>query len=237
MKGIVLAGGLGTRLYPITKIMNKHILPVGDKPMFYHPLLTLVASGIKEIAVVSGPPFGDQVKRLIKYLPSWRGGRIIYVEQKTAAGMPDAISKCKKFADGDSLIVIAGDNIYGGNFKSEIKSFKTGALSFLREVNDPERFAVPVYDRRGKLKGMIEKPRYPESNWIISGPHLFDRDVFDLITKLKPSARGELEIADLNMLYLNKGLLKLKKRSDYWLDLGTFESLAQGTRFKLEEKK
>ena len=127
MRGIVLAGGLGTRLYPTTRVVNKHILPIGDKPMFYHPLLTLVASGIKEIAVVSGPPFGNQIKELLKYLPVDKNVRVAFIEQMKPAGMPDGILSCTSFIKNESVMVIAGDNLYGDDFKKEVKDFRNGA--------------------------------------------------------------------------------------------------------------
>lgn len=232
MKGIVLTGGLGTRLYPVTRVVNKHILPVGDKPMFYHPLLTLVASGIKEMAVVSGPPFGDQIKELLKYLPVDKKVQITYVEQPAPAGMPDGIFRCAGFVKNDPVMVIAGDNLYGGDFKNEVKNFKTGALSFLRRAENTQRFGVAVYDVDGSLMGLIEKPENFKTKWAVSGPHLFDNQVFKLIKKLKPSARGELEITDLNSEYAKMGLLKLVKRVDYWQDMGTFDSLINAGQYK-----
>ena len=237
MKGIVLAGGLGTRLDPITRVVNKHVLPVGSKPMFFHPFQTLVASGIREIAVVSGPPYGAQVKELIKYLSLPLQIRVAFVKQTSPKGMPDAILKCKKFVGDDSVIVIAGDNIFGGNFKKEVGAFKKGAVSFLRKVNDPSRHGVPSYDGAGKLQGIIEKPKNPATNWVVCGPHIFDKMVFNHINKLKPSARGELEIAELNGLYIKLGLLKLVKKTDYWLDLGTFDSLVKGNQYAERNKK
>lgn len=231
MKGIVLAGGLGTRLYPTTRVVNKHILPIGDKPMFYHPLLTLAASGIKKIAVVSGPPFGNQIKELLKYLPVDKDVHVTFIEQTKPAGMPDGILSCAGFIKDESVIVIAGDNLYGADFKKEVKDFRNGALSFLRKVGDAQRFGVAIYDVDGKLMGLIEKPENFKTEWAVSGPHLFDNQVFKLIKKLKPSTRGELEITDLNSEYAKMGLLKLIKRADYWQDMGTFNSLIEAGQY------
>lgn len=232
MKGIVLAGGLGTRLYPTTRVVNKHILPIGDRPMFYHPLLTLVSSGIKEIAVVSGPPFGNQIRDLLKYLPIDDSVHVSFVEQMKPAGMPDGILSCAGFIKNESVMVIAGDNLYGDGFKKEVKDFRNGALSFLRKVGDAQRFGVAVYDVDGKLMGLIEKPENFKTEWAVSGPHLFDNQVLKMIKKLKPSARGELEITDLNSEYAKMGLLKLIKRTDYWQDMGTFNSLLDASQYK-----
>ncbi len=225
MKGIVLAGGLGTRLNPVTKVLNKHILPVDDKPMFYHPLGTLIRSGIKQVAVVSGPPFGNQIRELLRYFPFPETVKSIYIDQPSPAGMPDGIMRCKAFVQKESVIVIAGDNLYDLDFTTEIKNFSSGALSFLRKTSDAHRFGVPIYDIDGKLIGIVEKPINLVSEWAVTGPHIFDNRVFDMIGNLKPSDRRELEISDLNFEYIKLGQLKLVKRSDYWVDMGTFESL------------
>lgn len=229
MKGIVLAGGLGTRLHPFTKILNKHVLPIQTKPMFFYPLQTLIDSSVKEIAVVSGPPFGYQVKELLKYFKTPKDTKIHFILQKKPTGMPDAINKCKKFIGNDSVIVVAGDNIFEGFYTKEVKSFKTGAVSFLRKVSDPTRFAVPKYDKSDRLVKIIEKPKKASSNLAITGPHIFDQNVFKFIKSIKPSKRGELEITDLLALYLNSNNLKLVKRDDYWLDVGTFEAFSKAS--------
>lgn len=230
MKGIVLAAGLGTRLYPVTKVVNKHILPVYNLPMFFWPIKNLIDSGIKDIAVVSGPPFGKQIKKLINDFSKPSYVNIKYILQEKPFGMPDAINKCKNFAKKDSVIVFAGDNYYDNNFLKEIKIFRNGSISFLRKVKDPQRFGVPMY-KSGKLIKIIEKPKKFISNWIISGPHLYDNNVFEHIKTLTPSKRNELEITELNNMYLNNGNLKLIKRFDYWNDLGTFKSLVETNKF------
>lgn len=235
MKGILLTAGLGTRLYPITRFINKNLLPVGSSPMFFHPLQTLINSGIREIAIVVGPPHGHQIKKILEYLPLPKEVKIVYVNQFQPKGMADAINKCRRFSAGDSIIVIAGDNIYENNFKQEIANFKTGALSFLRKVPDPQRFGVPVYNPKKKLIRIEEKPKNPETNWAVTGPHLFDRSVFDLIPKLKPSKRGELEISELISLYIQKDTLSLVKRKDFWTDAGTFESLMKANNYFLKK--
>lgn len=224
MKGILLAGGLGTRLYPATRVANKHTFLLYDRPMFFWPLKTLIDSGIKEITVVSGPPFGNQIKKLIGHYPKGKGIKIHYAWQSTPRGMPDAMAKAKRYCKNSNVVVIAGDNYYERDFKKEVESFKKGALSFLRKVKDPERYGVPVFKNK-KLIGIEEKPKKPKTNWVITGPHLFDKNVFKYIKSLKPSARGELEITELNQIYLNNSSLKLAKRSDNWGDTGTFDSL------------
>jgi len=231
MKGIVLAGGLGTRLNPLTKLLNKHVLPVYDKPMFYYSLQTLVESGTKQIAVVSGPPFGAQIKELLKHFRFPKDCRTFFIDQPTPAGMPDAIRRCKTFAGKEPVMVIAGDNIYERGFAEETRSFTGGAVSFLRRTDDANRFGVPIYDIDGKLIGIIEKPVNIVSDWVVTGPHIFDNRVFHLIDNLRPSSRGELEIADLNIEYLKLGSLKLVKRFDYWSDVGTYDSLLSASLY------
>lgn len=229
MKGILLAGGRGTRLYPITKVINKHLLPVYDKPMIYFGLKTLVDSGIREVAVVQGPPFGDQVKIVVEELKFKI--RVVYVYQPKSMGMPDAILRCQRFTDGESIIVVAGDNLFGKDFKKEVSEFKNGAVGFLRQVRDPGRFGAPVYNKKGELVAIKEKPKNPQTNWVVTGPHIFDNQVFDLIKTLRPSARGELEISELNNLYLKQGQLKLVKRRGFWTDVGTPNSLLKASNF------
>lgn len=225
MKGLLLAGGAGTRLSPVTKVINKHALLVWNQPMFFYPLQTLIFSGIKDIAIISGPPYGYQIQKLMQYLPIKKGVRLTFVEQPTPAGMSDAILRSRKFTNGQSIMVCAGDNYYDENFKSEVSSFTTGAVSFLRKTTEPTRFAVPKYDYLGKLLSIEEKPNKSRSGWVVAGPHLYDNNVFKMIEKLKPSNRGELEITDLNTEYLKLGQLRLIKKSDYWSDMGTFTSL------------
>lgn len=223
MIGILLAAGAGTRLRPITKVCNKLILPVFNQPMIFYPLTTLLNSGIKEIAVVVST-HKEQIQEIIEEFPQYARLKISFVVQHKLLGMADAIRCTKSKVGGESIFVIAGDNLYQDDFKEEVRSFKNGALSFLRKVKDPHRFGVPVYKGKELVK-IIEKPENPKTNWVVTGPHLFDSNVFSYIKALKPSSRGELEITDLNGQYIEKGLLKLKKRQDYWTDAGTFDSL------------
>lgn len=229
MKGILLTGGLGNRLKPVTKIINKHALPVYNKPMFYWPLQTLISSGIGEIAVVSGPPLGKQIKTLLKYFQS-EGVYIKFFEQKKPLGIPNAIYTCRNFIRNNKVIVIAGDNIYMDSYEDKIKTFKFGALSFLRKVNDPERYAVPIY-KKNLLVDIREKPKKTSTNWVVTGPHIFDEKVADLIKRLELSPRGEYEIADLNKLYLQNNKLELVRRKGKWFDVGTFNSLTEAASY------
>lgn len=224
MIGILLGGGFGTRLSPITKVVNKHILPVLDRPMIYYPLQTLVDSGITKIVVVCGHPFEKQIKTIVKYFPDIKKISCSFVNQAQPLGMADAIKRCEKVVSSDSVMVIAGDNIYEQGFQKEVASFKKGAMSFLRRVKDPSRFGIPVYEGK-KLIKIEEKPKNPQTNWVVTGPHFYDNQVFKLITTLKSSRRGELEITDLNNKYVQEGSLILKKRQDWWIDAGTFDAL------------
>ncbi len=237
MIGILLAGGAGTRLFPVTKIVSKFVLPVFDRPMIFYPLQTLVDSGITKIIIVCRSTFQNQIKSIVKYFLTQKKISFIFINQSKTLGMADAIKRCKKVVGTDNIMVIAGDNIYEHDFKEEVNNFKKGALSFLRKVKDTERFGVPIYEGK-KLIKIIEKPKNPLTHWIVSGPHFFDSDVFKYIETLKPSERGELEITDLNSRYINQGLLKLKRRRDCWTDAGTFDSLLEaGIKVRRNSKK
>lgn len=224
MIGILLAGGYGTRLSPITKIVSKHILPVFDRPMIFYPLQTLVDSGITKIIVVCGNPFEKQIKTIIEYYPGIEKIKCSFIKQPAPLGMADGIKRCQKIVGSDSVMVIGGDNIYEKDFTKEVIEFTEGAMSFLRKAADPSRFGVPIYEA-GKLIKIVEKPTNPQTNLIVTGPHFFDENVFKYIKTLKPSPRGELEITDLNNKYMQLGELVLKKRRDFWIDAGTYESL------------
>lgn len=237
MKGIVLTAGIGTRLYPITQFINKNLLPVGNKPMFLHPLQTLIDSGITEIAVVIGPPHGKQIKQILKDISLPKTVKIVCINQPEPKGMSDAIGRCRKFVNNHNVMVVGGDNIFGDNFIKEVATFMDGAISFLRNVPDPQRFGVPVYDDKNKLIKIEEKPKYPKTNWIVSGPIILDNKAFDFIDKLKPSPRGELEITDLYSFYIKDNKLRLIKRKDFWIDAGTFESLAEANHYLFKKNR
>lgn len=225
MKGIVLAGGLGTRLYPITKLVNKHLLPLYDRPMYYWPLQTLIDSGITQIVVVSGPPHGDQIKESLKYFPKKENIRLTFVYQQKPLGIPDAIYKCKKFIGVDSFTMLVGDNLFSGNFKKEVQKFNGGAVAVIRKVKDPQRFGVVKFDRKNRIETIVEKPQKFISSWAVGAPYIFDNSAFEKIKKLVPSKRGEFEIVDLLKLYIKDNNLRFYKKSGVWIDAGTPESL------------
>jgi len=224
MKGVIIAGGLGTRLYPLTFATNKHLLPVYDRPMIFYPIQTLVKADVSEILVVTGGPHAGDFLQVLKNGQEFGIKHLEFAYQEGEGGIAAALSLAEDFACGDSLTVILGDNTTDANISREVKNFQEGALIFLKEVPDPERFGVAVF-KKDKLVGIEEKPKKPKSNLAVTGLYLYDKTVFNKIRQLKPSARGELEITDLNNLYLAEGRLDWAKLSGFWHDAGTFETL------------
>lgn len=228
MKGIILAGGLATRLYPLTHATNKHLLPVYDKPMVFYPIQTLVNAGIKDILiVVSGPHAGDFIK-VLKNGKEVGLNHLEYAYQENPqGGISDALSLAEEFADGGAVTVILGDNTTDANIKEAVANFKSGALTFLKKVDNPGRFGVAVFDPAdpNKLVGLEEKPTSPKSNFANTGLYIFDKRCFEFIRSLKPSGRGELEVVDLQNKYIEIGEMNWVELAGYWLDAGTFESL------------
>ena len=227
MKGVVLAGGKGTRLLPLTKITNKHLLPVHDRPMIFFPLETLRQSGISEILVVTDPQFLAEFKKVVGKFP---GVRISFALQKKPDGIAGALRLAEKFAAGESLAVILGDNIFESSFARDVREFESGAKVFLKKVPDPERFGVAEI-RGSRVVGIVEKPRLPKSDLAVVGLYFFDKNVFDIIRKIIPSRRGELEISDVNNFYIARKSLIFSRIKGFWKDAGTIESLAEATKF------
>ncbi|OGY21679.1 MAG: spore coat protein [Candidatus Woykebacteria bacterium GWB1_45_5] len=227
MKGVILAGGLGTRLYPLTHATNKHLLPVFDQPMVYYPIQTLVRADIKNIMVVTGGPYAGDFIRVLQNGEDFGVEHLEYAYQEDGeGGIADALRLCEDFADGEGITVILGDNCTDANISKEVKNFKGGALIFLKEVPDPRRFGVPVFDKSGKkIIKIEEKPKDPKSNYAVTGLYVYDNKVFGYIRKIKPSRRGQLEITDVNNLYLKAGKLDWSVLRGFWSDAGTAESL------------
>ena len=227
MKGVILAGGTGSRLYPLTKVTNKHLLPVYDKPMIYYPLQTLIDAGIKDVLIVSGP---DHAGHFVNLLGSGKefGIKLSYEIQDEAGGIAHALSLAEDFADKESVVVILGDNIFED--KLEINDFKKGARIHLKEVDDPQRFGVAELAGK-KVIGIEEKPKKPKTKYAVTGLYIYDAEVFNIIKTLKPSTRGELEITDVNNAYIKKGLMEEKIVKGFWSDAGTFDSLFRATKF------
>ena len=232
MKGVILAGGTGSRLYPLTKVTNKHLLPVGRKPMIFYPIAKLTACGIEEILIVTGL---DHMGDIVNLLGSGKEFkcRFTYKVQDEAGGIAQALALAEDFTRDDQLIVILGDNIFQDDFKPFAKKFssqKKGARLLLKEVEDPERFGVVEFEE-GRIIGIEEKPKKPKSQFAVTGAYFYDPQVFSLIRKLKPSHRGELEISDVNAAYLKSGILEYDILSGWWSDAGTFESLERASLF------
>lgn len=227
MKGVVLAGGLGSRLYPLTKITNKHLLPVYDKPMIYYPIQKLVQAGVKDIMLVTGGNSAGDFLRLLANGKEFGLSHMNYAYQEGEGGIAAALLLAEDFADGDRIVVILGDNIFEDNIRVYVENFKkqkAGARILLKKVSDPERFGVPVFRGQNIIK-IVEKPKQPASPYAVTGIYMYDAEAFDYIKKLEPSKRGELEISDVNNRYLSKGKLEYDLLKGYWTDAGTFESL------------
>lgn len=228
MKGIILSGGKGTRLYPLTKVTSKQLLPIYNKPMIFYPLEVLLKAGIKDILVIVAP---DHCGDYMKLLGSGKefGCKFTYEIQDEPKGLPEAFIIGESFMDNDSVTLVLGDNIFENDFTNAITSFKTGAKIFAKEVEDPERFGVVKFDETGKALQIVEKPTEFVSKYAIPGLYIYDNRVVEVAKKLKPSSRGELEITDLHNWYLEKGELMVEKITGEWIDAGTFESLYKAT--------
>ncbi len=235
-KGIILAGGIGSRLHPLTRVISKQLLPIFDKPMIYYPLSTLMLAEIKEIAIISTPLDLPKFKKLLGSGKKW-GLKLTYLEQKKPNGIAEAFILAEKFIKDSPCCLILGDNIYhGNNFSKILKEADNdyeNSTVFTHQVKDPERFGILNLDNKGRPAQIIEKPKSPKSNLAITGLYFFPKDVCSKAKKLKPSKRGELEISDLNQSYIKDKKLKVKmlNRGFTWLDTGTFDSLLEASNF------
>jgi len=227
MKGVILAGGLGTRLFPLTRVTNKHLLPVFDKPMIFYPIQTLVNAGLTDILLVTGGQDAGDFLRLLGNGKDFGLKHINYTYQEGEGGIADALRLAEYFAAGEKICVVLGDNLIEGNIVAARDAFERqerGAHIILKEVPDPQRFGVPVF-QNGRIIRVEEKPKVPKSSYAVTGIYFYDFTVFDRIKRLKPSGRGELEITDINNLYLEEGTLTHSILEGWWTDAGTFESL------------
>ena len=227
MKGVILAGGLGKRLEPLTRITNKHLLNIYNKPMIYYPIQTLVDAGIKDIMIVTGGNNAGDFLRLLGNGQEFGLKHINYTYQRGEKGIADALSLAEHFADGQKIVVILGDNVIEKSIKKYVERFEKqpeGARILIKQVPDPERFGV-VELKDKKIVSIVEKPRKPKSNYIVTGIYMYDAQVFDIIRTLKPSERGELEITDVNNTYLKKGQLHYDILDGFWTDCGLPETL------------
>ncbi|HDX9591107.1 TPA: NTP transferase domain-containing protein [Bacillus pseudomycoides] len=228
MKGIILAGGTGSRLYPITKVTNKHLLPVGRYPMIFHAVYKLKQCNITDIMIVTGK---EAIGDIVKFLGSGAEFEVelTYKVQEKAGGIAQALGMCKDFVAKDHMVVILADNVFSDNMKGYVEKFqqqKQGAKILLKKVDNPSRFGVPLI-QNGRIIKIEEKPEHPQSSYAVTGIYMYDANVFPMIEKLNPSERGELEVTDLNNCYLEKGLLTYDIMTGWWTDAGTHTSLHQ----------
>ncbi|MCM8816417.1 MAG: sugar phosphate nucleotidyltransferase [Candidatus Omnitrophica bacterium] len=227
MKGVILAGGLGTRLYPLTKVTNKHLLPVYDRPMIFYPLETLVKAGIRDIMVVTGGTSAGDFLRLLENGKDFGLEHLTYAYQEGEKGIAHALGLAEHFAGGEKLVVMLGDNIIEKDITKEVEIFQKqekGARILLKEVDDPQRFGVAEI-KDGRIIRIIEKPAEPPTRFAVTGIYMYDSQVFEFIKNLKPSSRGELEITDVNNRYIEKGEMTYGILEGWWTDAGTFNSL------------
>ena len=243
VKGIILAGGAGTRLYPLTKITSKQLLPVYNKPMIFYPLSVLIDTGIKDVMIITTKEDQENFKKLLGYGDDW-GINIDYIIQKKPEGIAQSLIICEEWINDSSVALILGDNLFFGPDFNELiidAIYKNqGATIFCIESNTPKRFGVIEFDEKSNILSIEEKPEEPKSNWIVTGLYIYDNNASSLADTLKKSTRGEYEITDLNMIYLNNNKLNVKKLdSNYsWLDTGTFDTLLEASNYvkNLEKK-
>lgn len=236
MKGIILAGGLGTRLQPMTRITNKHLLPVFDRPMIYYPLQCLIQAGIQDIMIVTGGNHAGDFLRLLKNGKEFGLKHLNYTYQEGEGGIAEALGLCEHFADGEPICVVLGDNLIEGNIVGTVQRFQEqggGARIILKDVPDPERFGVAELDGDRVLR-IVEKPKEPKGSLAVIGIYMYDARVFDIIKTLKPSNRGELEITDVNNRYAEWGELRYEILDGWWTDAGTVESLHRASNMVAE---
>ncbi len=238
MKGIVLAGGTGSRLFPLTKITNKHLLPIYDKPMIYYPIQTLVDAGITDIMVVTGGKNSGDFLRLLANGKHFGLKHISYTYQEGEGGIADALNLCEHFSDGQKICVVLGDNIIEKNIHAAVDSFRAqekGARILLKEVTDAERFGVAEF-QGDRIVGIEEKPARPKSNHAVTGIYMYDETVFEKIKTCKPSGRNELEITDVNNAYIQEGTMTFSFLDGWWTDAGTFESLLRAANLVAQSR-
>ena len=238
MKGVVLAGGLGTRMLPLTRVTNKHLLPVYDKPMIYYPLEKLVEAGIRDIMIVTGGNSAGDFLRLLRNGKELGVRDLRYAYQEGEGGIAEALGLARDFADDQRICVILGDNIFKDSLKPGVRRFAhqpQGARLFLKQVPDPERFGVPTL-RGERITEITEKPKRPKSRFAVTGVYMYDARVFEIIPALKPSKRGELEITDVNNAYIREGTMQYEKLRGWWTDAGTIETLHRASSYVARDR-
>jgi len=236
MKGVILAGGLGSRLLPCTKITNKHLLPVYDRPMVHYPLRCLVSAGIDEVMLVTGGSFAGDFLQLLGNGREFGLKDLHYTYQEGEGGIADALRLAEDYAEGDRIVVVLGDNIVERSIRPAVDAYRdqgAGARILLKRVPDPERFGVPVFEG-GRIVRVEEKPKQPKSDFAVTGIYFFDHQVFEMIKQLRPSDRGELEISDVNNMYLERGQMEWSELEGWWTDAGTWPSLLKASNLVAE---
>ncbi len=236
MKGIILAGGTGTRLLPLTAVTSKQLLPIYDRPMIFYPLNTLIKAGIKDILIIVSPEHSGSFLNLLGSLFRKFGVNLSFVVQKSPRGLAEAYILAEDFLDGEASTLVLGDNIFEDDFTEAIKTFEKGGRVFAKEVSDPKRFGVVEFGADNKVLSIEEKPETPKSSYAIPGVYIFDRRAVEVAKELNPSARGEVEITDVQKFYLDKGELDVRVISGAWFDTGTHESLFEASTFAREKK-
>lgn len=238
MKGVVLAGGLGTRLRPLTLATNKHLLPIYDQPMIFYPIQTLIKAGITEVMVTTGGSHAGHFLGVLKNGKELGLTHLEYAYQEGEGGIPAALALAEEFVGNDSVCVILGDNTTDADISPVVKNFNGGAIIFLKEVPDPQRYGVPQFDFNDQTKiiRIEEKPKEPKSNYASTGLYIFDHKCFDFIRNCKPSARGELEIPDVHNQYIERGELRWEKLAGFWTDAGKFETLFAANSYWAKKK-
>ncbi|QQS61230.1 MAG: NTP transferase domain-containing protein [Candidatus Moraniibacteriota bacterium] len=231
MKGIILAGGSGTRLLPLTATTSKQLLPIYDRQMIFYPLNTLIKAGIKDILIIVSPDHSGQFLNLLGSLFLQHGVKISFMVQKVPRGLADAFILGEDFLDEDNVVMILGDNVFEDDFTEAITSFTSGGRIFATKVNDPERFGVVEFNKEGKVISIEEKPEKPKSQYAIPGIYIFDKRVSKIASEVKPSARGEIEITEIHNVYLKEGMLDIHILEGKWFDTGTFETLMEASLF------
>ncbi len=239
MKGVVLAGGTGSRLYPLTKITNKHLLPVYDRPMIFYPIEMLVEAGIRDILIVTGGRNAGDFLRLLGNGKQFGLSHLNYTYQEGEGGIADALALAEHFADGGRICVVLGDNLIEGSIRGAVEAFRhqpRGARILLKEVPDAERFGVAEI-QGDRIVGIEEKPKHPKSRYAVTGIYMYDGTVFDKIRRLTPSERGELEITDVNNAYIREGTMTFSFLEGWWTDAGTFDSLLRAANLVAEQRR
>lgn len=236
MKGIILAGGTATRLFPLTATTSKQLLPVYDRQMIFYPLNTLIKAGIKEILIIVAPEHSGQFLNLLGSIFKNNGINLFFEVQKIPRGLADAFIMGEDFIDKDNVAMILGDNIFEDDLSNSIRNFKSGGQVFAKKVTDPERFGVVKFDESGKATRVVEKPKEFVSDWAITGLYIYDNRVVDIAKNLAPSDRGEIEVTDINKKYLELGELSVNKIEGEWLDAGTFDSLLEAGNIVKEKE-